>query len=321
MAEPREKVKDVIRRVTREHLAAGGLAMGQCLTAVGWVGGTVPELTEKDGLVELPMSDVAGGYIVAGAALAGRKPIYIIRYQGFAWYNAIAICNYAAKSKDMWGVPCPMFVRLIGMDGGIGPVASGSHHGIFARMPGLRIFAPMTPVEYQLAWDYFSVSDDPVIVSEHRKSFVIDYEMEDVIEDDADFTLFAISSTRLNALEARKELLKQGIKCNVIHLLLLKPFIVSNRMRKALWNSKFGGAVLDGDFENGVAKNIAYDLISVTGTRIAVLALENKAAGFAPHLDNLPPTTEKICQFVEEKISIWEKRCPKTETDPDESLS
>ena len=28
------------------------LVLGQCLSAVGWVGGTIPELTEKDGLIE-----------------------------------------------------------------------------------------------------------------------------------------------------------------------------------------------------------------------------------------------------------------------------
>ena len=27
--------------------------MGQCLTAVGWVGGTLPEFHEKDGMVDI----------------------------------------------------------------------------------------------------------------------------------------------------------------------------------------------------------------------------------------------------------------------------
>ena len=37
--------------------------MGQCLTAVGWVGGTLPELYEDKGMVELSMADVAGGVL------------------------------------------------------------------------------------------------------------------------------------------------------------------------------------------------------------------------------------------------------------------
>ena len=42
--------------------------MGQCLTAVGWVGGTLPELYEDNGMVELSMADVAGGGFAVGAA-------------------------------------------------------------------------------------------------------------------------------------------------------------------------------------------------------------------------------------------------------------
>ena len=67
---------------------------GQNLTSVGWVAGTLPELYERDGVIELPMADVAGGGIVTGAALVGRRPIYIIRYQGYNWFNCIFIINY-----------------------------------------------------------------------------------------------------------------------------------------------------------------------------------------------------------------------------------
>ena len=44
-------VRETIKNTTKNHLKKNnGLVFGQCLTAVGWVGGTVPELTEKDGL-------------------------------------------------------------------------------------------------------------------------------------------------------------------------------------------------------------------------------------------------------------------------------
>ena len=66
---------ETIRAITKNHLLqGGGVAIGQCLTAVGWVGGTVPEMREEDGLVELSMADVAGGGIAVGYALAGKRP-------------------------------------------------------------------------------------------------------------------------------------------------------------------------------------------------------------------------------------------------------
>ena len=131
-----ETVRQTIKNIIRKHLKSKkGRVFGQCLTAVGWVGGTLPELYEKDGMVELSMADVAGGGIVTGSALMKERPIYVIRYQGFNWYNCPMLVNYAAKSKELWKIPCPVFVRGIGMEGGIGPVAGSSHHSLYFRMP------------------------------------------------------------------------------------------------------------------------------------------------------------------------------------------
>lgn len=296
-------VAETIKKITREHLLQnGGVALGQCLTAVGWVGGTVPEMTEKEGLVELSMADVSGGGIAVGYALAGRRPMYIVRYQGFQWFNAACVVNYAAKSKEMWGIPCPVFVRSIAMDGAIGPVASGCHHGMFIRMPGISVCAPMTPKEYESIWQYFMAHDDPLYVSEHRRSFPIDFETEDIIQENADITLFPISATRLNAREAVAALEKEGIKCNIVHLLWLKPFVVEERMKNALAKSRYGGLVLDGDFENAAAKILAYQLMHASGKPVYAIGLEERVAGFAPHLDNLPPTAERISSVVKKIV-------------------
>ena len=295
-------VAETIREITKKHLQSGGVALGQCLTAVGWVGGTVPELTEQDGLIELSMDDTAGGGIAVGLALAGRRPIYIVRYQGFQWFNAAMIVNYAAKSKDMWGIPCPVFVRSVAMEGSIGPVASSSHHGMFTRMPGIEVVAPMTPAEYASTWKYFMSHDVPIYVSEHRKSFPIDYELPNIIRPKADITLFPISVGRLNALEAVKELEKEGIMCNLIHIVRLKPFVPSNHMLKALADSIHGGIVIDTDFENGVSKCIAHDMMLASDKKVHTLGLKERAAGFAPHLDNLPPSPKEIIRKVKELI-------------------
>ena len=298
-------VAETIRKISRDHLLDHkGLLFGQCLTAVGWIAGTVPELTENDGLVEAPMADVAWPAFTVGAALAGRRPIMVVRYQGFQWFNAAFIVNYAAKSKEMWGIPCPVFVRSIAMDGSIGPVAGGSHHSIFTRMPGIAVTAPVTPGEYQQAWDHFMSHDDPMYVSEHRATYQVDYEMENVIHPHADITLFPISSTRLNAIDAAAKLGKEGITCNIIHLLWLKPFVVTPDMARALGNSRHGGIVIDGDFENGAAKCIAFDMMQSTGKKMHVLGLDERTAGFAPHLDNLPPTAKKIDEYVKKVMGI-----------------
>ena len=44
---------ETIKKITQEHLTKNnGLLFGQCISAVGWIGGTVPDC---EGLVEIPM--------------------------------------------------------------------------------------------------------------------------------------------------------------------------------------------------------------------------------------------------------------------------
>ena len=288
-------VAETIKHITRTHLQeSNGLLFGQCVTAVGWIGGTVPEMTEDEGVVELSMSDVSGAGIAVGSALVGRRPIYVIRYQGFMWYNAAPLLNYAAKSKEMWKVPCPILVRSIAMEGGIGPVAGCSQHGMVMRMPGMPVYAPMTPSEWREGWEWFMDHDDPLYVSEHRWSFPIDYEIESVLRGQAHITIVAISSARLTAIEASKLLSQEGITCDLIHLVWLKPFEVTDQMVQSLKSTGLG-LVIDSDYEfAGASRTIAYALMHAAGTPVHSLGVEDRSPGFAPHLDHGTPTAQQI---------------------------
>jgi transketolase C-terminal domain/subunit len=294
-------VRDTIKEITRKHLTTNqGKCYGQCLTAVGWVGGTLPEIYEDGGMVEFSMADVAGGAIATGIALAGGRPIYVVRYQGFQWYNLASVVNYAAKSKEIWNRPCPIFVRSIAMEGGVGPVAGSSHHSMAQRMPGIKVIAPMTPGEYQNAYDSFMLDDDPYYVSEHRKSYDNTEELENIIYPVADFTIFPISITRLEIKKLVQLVEQEGIKLNIIHQLWIKPFVVENSWKIALDNSKYGGLVTDDDYVEGTASSIANELSLATGKRVYTLGLEPRTAGFHPSVDNLPPSAEKILEKLKQ---------------------
>jgi pyruvate/2-oxoglutarate/acetoin dehydrogenase E1 component len=297
-------VRDTIKSITKEHLSAGSKCYGQCLTAVGWVGGTLPELYEDGGMIELSMADVAGGGIVVGAALAGERPIYVVRYQGFQWYNSPIIANYAMKSKEIWNRPCPLLVRSIAMEGGIGPVAGSSHHSIYQRMPGVKILSPMTPKEWEYTYEQFMKDDDVYYISEHRKSYDNTEEFNNTIHEKADITLFPFSITRFAAEEARQVLEKEGLKVNVIHQLYIKPFICDEEWIKALNNSKFGGIVLDDDYEEGAASSIAHSIMLKSDKKVETMCIEHRTAGFHPEVDNLPPNKEKICAKIKEMCNV-----------------
>jgi transketolase C-terminal domain/subunit len=288
-------VRETIKEITCKHLTEGlGKCYGQCLTAVGWVGGTLPEMYEEDGMVEFSMADVSNGSIATGIALAGGRPIYVVRYQGFQWYNLVSIVNYAAKSKEIWNRPCPIFVRSIAMEGGVGPVAGSSHHSLAHRMPGIKVISPMTPGEYKYAYDCFMNDDEPYYVSEHRKSYDNTEELENIILPEADFTIFPISITRLEMKKLLELAKQENINLNIIHQLWIKPFTIEDSWKIALDNSRFGGLITDDDYVEGTASSIANELSLATGKKVHTLGLEPRTAGFHPSVDNLPPSAEKM---------------------------
>jgi len=75
-------VAETIKEISYNHTNKNnGVIMGQCLSAVGWVQNTVP--AQKKGIIEFPMTDVAGAGFAVGAAIAGARPIFILRFQSF----------------------------------------------------------------------------------------------------------------------------------------------------------------------------------------------------------------------------------------------
>ena len=299
-----ETLRDTIKSIVKEHLLKqNGLALGQCLTAVGWVGGTLPELYEEDGMIELSMADVAGAGFAVGAGLVGRRPFYIIRYQGFNWFNSPIIINYACKSKEIWGNPCPIFVRSIAMEGAIGPVAGSSHHSLYYRMPGVRIKSPMTPKEYRSVYDEFMSEDEVYYVSEHRGAYANSDELNNIYYDKPDLALFCISITRFAAIEVAKHFLSSGIKISLHHIVDIKPLA----LKKADYEcAKIAGKalVIDDDYEDGIAKNIAFEIHSQTKCQMFSMGLKDKTAGFHPKVDNLPPSKEEIIIKINNILSL-----------------
>ena len=75
-------------------------------------------------------------------------------------------------------------------------------------MPGLQICAPMTPYEYKNIWKAFKKNNQPMLVSEHRRSYKSYIEFKDQIKKNSKITIFAISAGRFN-LEKAKNILKK----------------------------------------------------------------------------------------------------------------
>ena len=212
------------------------------------------------------------------------------------------IINYACKSKEIWKVSCPIFIRSIAMEGGVGPVAGSSHHSLYYRMPGIKIVSPMTPKEFKSVYKSFMKDDSVYYVSEHRGSYDNRLEIKNIFQKKPDLVIFAISITRFNSLKATLSLLKENINISLINILWIKPFKAPQQAYENLRNSKYGGLVIDDDYTSGVSKSIANDLTLKTSKKVFTLGLKDRTAGAGKNLDNVPPTEKEIIKYIKKII-------------------
>lgn len=285
---------ETIKNITRNHLENNdGLLFGQCVTAVGWVNGSVPDCKN---IVELPMTDVAGAGFAVGAAIAGRRPIFVLRFQDFFTLNCNQIVHYAALSKELHHQGIPIFVRCIGTDSA-GPVHSIMLHNVPMYFPGINVYAPMTPKEYEETWKDFMESDIPMFVSEHRSAYNNTDEMKDEIIEDAEITLFGISDARREMVDAVSSLRERGIKVSAIHIMKLKPLGRKGLLDKMGMCKK--GLVIDNGFPVcGAGRDIAYELMESNDKRVWAMSCEDKTKCFNPGQQNKTPDAKAI----EEKV-------------------
>lgn len=288
-------VAETIRELTRSHLEEGnGLLLGQSITAVGWVNGTVPDCA---GIIELPMTDIAGAGIAVGCAMVGRRPIFVLRFQDFITLNGSPLLNYAAKVKELHGRSAPILIRAVGSEH-LGCCHSGVMHAIPMHFPGLRVHAPMTPGEYESCWQEFMTHDDPMYVSEHKFSFQNRDELPDRVQPGAAVTLYGIGPPRFAAVEAVQRLAEQGVVCNLVHIARLKPMDIGARELDPLRDSGLG-LVIDAGFEIcGASRDLAYRLTDASGIPVKALGLMDHIKVLCPPWQNASPDAAGIMQKI-----------------------
>ena len=130
-------------------------------------------------------------------------------------------------------------------------------------------------------------------VSEHRGSFGNKIELKNDIKGNKDLVIIAISITRFEAIKAKEKLEKKGFKIGIIHVLWIKPLKISKTAMNCITNSKYGGIILDDDYVDGIANNLANKISHITNKRIFTMGLKNKSAGFHKRVDNTT-TSDKI---------------------------
>lgn len=226
--------------------------MGEDIGHYGGVFKVTKDLYSEFGenrVIDTPISESGFVGIGIGAAMTGMRPVIEIMWIDFTLVAMDQILNQAAKLSYMSGgkTKVPLVIRTQGGGGrGNGAQHSQSLEGLFAQFPGIKVVCPSNPYDAKGLLKAAIREDSPVMFIEHKllyntkghvpeEDYIIPLGKADIKREGKDVTIVALSRMVELALEAAKQLEKEGINTEVIDLRSLVPLDIDsviNSVRK-----------------------------------------------------------------------------------------
>ena len=199
--------------------------------------GFIDEFGEKR-VRDTPISEMAIGGVAVGAAMAGLRPVAEFMTINFAFLALDAIVNHAAKIRYMFDgmFKVPLVFRAAS-GWGMQATATHSHtpEPIFAHFPGIYVGCPSDSAD---AYGMLKASirdENPVLFTEsialypkpgpvpEDEDYLIPIGKGGIKREGSDVTLIAYARGVEWALQAAKELEKDGVEAEVLDLRWLRP--------------------------------------------------------------------------------------------------
>jgi 2-oxoisovalerate dehydrogenase E1 component beta subunit len=214
--------------------------MGEDVAELGGAFKATEGLLEAFGderVIDTPISEalIVGAGI--GAAVLGMRPVLEMQFADFISCAFDQITNFAAKCRYRWGAGVPIVIR--GPSGGGvhgGPFHSQNPEMYFVHTPGLKVVCPSTAYDAKGLIKAAIRDPDPVIYFEHKflyrrvkeelpsDDFVVPIGKAAIRRSGRDITIVTYGAMVYTALDAAKELEKEGIDLEILDLRSLLPF-------------------------------------------------------------------------------------------------
>lgn len=188
-------------------------------------------------VVDTPISESGIVGAAIGAALMGMRPIAEMQFADFISCGFDQITNFAAKCRYRWNAPVPIVIR--GPSGGGvhgGPFHSQNPEMYFVHTPGLKVVCPSTAYDAKGLIKSAIRDNDPVLYFEHKflyrrikeelpsDEYTVPIGKAIIRREGADISVITYGAMVYIALDAAKELEKEGIDLEVIDLRSLVPY-------------------------------------------------------------------------------------------------
>ena len=186
---------------------------------------------------DTPISESAIIGTAVGAAITGMRPVAEIMFGDLTALAMDQIANQAAKIRYMFGgqASCPLVIRTpFGAGVNIASHHSQSLEAWFMHVPGLYVAVPSTPYDAKGLLKTAIRGDNPVFFCEHKllypvedevpeEEYNIPFGVADIKREGADVTIVATLYMVHKALNAAKQLEKEGVDAEVVDPRTLTP--------------------------------------------------------------------------------------------------
>ena len=191
----------------------------------------------EDRVIDTPISESAIVGAAIGAAMMGMRPIAEMQFADFISCAFDQITNFAAKCRYRWSAGVPIVVR--GPSGGGvhgGPFHSQNPEMYFVHTPGLKVVCPATAYDAKGLMKAAIRDPDPVIFFEHKflyrrikaelpdEDYTVPIGKAAIRRSGSDVSVITYGAMVFLALDAAKELEKEGIDVEVVDLRSLLPY-------------------------------------------------------------------------------------------------
>jgi len=225
-------------------------------------------------IIDTPIAELGFAGLAIGAAMTGLRPIVEFMSFNFSFVAADQIISNAAKIHYMSGGRFSVPVVFRGPNGAAAQVSCQHSHcveAIYSNFPGLKIIAPSNPKDAKGLLKSSIRDGNPILFLESE----LDYGMKGEIPDGEylipigearidipgdDVTIISHGHILHTARNAARELIKQGIKVELIDLRTIKPLDINTIIRSI---RKTGRAVIveEGHLFAGIASEVAFQIM------------------------------------------------------------
>jgi acetoin:2,6-dichlorophenolindophenol oxidoreductase subunit beta len=308
---------------------AGGMGAPGELDAWGGDLGITKGLIGKFGghrVLDTPISETAYLGAAVGAATAGLRPIAELMFVDFMGVCFDPLLNQAAKFRYMFGgkTKTPLVIRTqFGAGFRAGAQHSQSLYPLFAHIPGLKCVIPSTAYDAKGLMIAAVRDDDPVIFFEHKvmydevsdevpeRPYTVPLGEASVVMEGDDISIVALGRMVHFAVDAAKQLARDGISCEVIDPRTISPLDEDTILESVERTGRL--VVVDEAYPRcGMAADIA-SIVAERGFHalkgpIRKVTPPHTPVPLAPDLEDLYlPSPEKIVIAVREVIAAARK--------------